>query len=85
MLRVVLPLVALFFMSSTTAAPKIDQKKLGKIHVCHLSPFTEDYIDIGLTKAIAQQKTAKLCEAKHGQSSMFCRAEKAVCKTASLL
>ncbi|MGL6260425.1 hypothetical protein [Vibrio sp. WXL103] len=85
MLRKVFPLVALVFVSTTTAAPKIDQKKLGRIHVCHLSPFSDDFIDIGLTKAIAQQKTAKLCEAKHGQSSMFCRPEKAVCKTASLL
>ncbi len=65
--------------------PEIDQKTLGRIHVCHLSPFMDDYIDIGVTERIARDKTARQCQDKHGESSMFCRAAEAKCKKVSLL
>ena len=62
-----------------------DDRHKGRVYICHLSPFTNLYIDVGISEDLARLNVKRQCEQGQGRGSIFCREQDAKCSAASIL
>ncbi|MEQ5117750.1 hypothetical protein [Morganella morganii] len=55
------------------------------IFICRLSPFTDMYIEAGITEALARKNTSHRCQMSQGDGSIFCREDEAKCSVSKLI
>ncbi len=52
----------------------------GKVYICTLTPFTNSFVEVGISEDLARYKVSKSC----GDRSIFCEPAKASCRETSI-